>query len=402
MTCNRYKELEIIGKDIIDATTKLYNIKTFDEDEINNIYQEIKSKLIETKILSPDRILLAIRTAGICRNKYLSSYLALFKKVTEEYHPEQMKSQSKAYMFTVYKDYDILAFVSTPEKLENEDTKNYGLDVHENNTIYKAIKDDDIVSFIGFTERDGFDENQRLISLLYPVSKDGYSLLELCCYHGSVKCFKLLRTKFKSAITQTCLQFSFLGGNPDIMSECLKEVQPDNYKCMEYAIISHNIDFVTFLMNTYNMKVYAKACAINNNLQAFFVFLDQTTDINTCFINSASFNIPSICEYFLSLGADINTKTHDDLDFPALHMALEFDNFETAEFLISHGIDINAKATRGINALQFSASFSSKEVVEFLVLHGIDTKEKTLEGNDAIHYAAIGNNIKDVWISPIH
>ena len=41
-----------------------------------------------------------------------------------------------------------------------------------------------------------------------------------------------------------------LGEKLEIMSECLKYQNP-NEKCMEYAIISHNIDFVTFLMNEY-------------------------------------------------------------------------------------------------------------------------------------------------------
>ncbi|EAY07749.1 hypothetical protein TVAG_118300 [Trichomonas vaginalis G3] len=104
--------------------------------------------------------------------------------------------------------------------------------------------------FIQFIERDKFDKNQKHYNILYPNTYSGYSLLELCCYHGSVDCFKLLRTKFNSDITQTYLRFSFLGRNQEIMSECLK-YQTTNKECMKYAIISHNIDFVTFLMNEY-------------------------------------------------------------------------------------------------------------------------------------------------------
>ncbi|EAX96085.1 ankyrin repeat protein, putative [Trichomonas vaginalis G3] len=395
MTCNRYKELEGVGKDIIDVTTKLYSIKTFDEDAINNLYQDIKRKLIDTKIFSPVKILQAIEKAGTSRNKYFQTYLQLFKMVYVEYHPEQMKDASAAFIYYLYKEYGMLAFDSTFEQLRNIDSQKLGLEVHENNTIYKAIVNDDIVSFINFTETDGFDENQRLLSVLYPVSNSGYSLLELCSYHGSVNCFKLLRTKFKSEITNKCLHFSFLSGNPDIMSECLKVVQPDK-ACMDYALISHNIDFVTFLMNTYNVELEGKMCAVYHNLQAFFVLLDQTTDINSCFIKSSSFNIPSICEYFLSRGADINARSVDKFRFTALHNAIEYDNLRTAEFLLSRGIDINAQAVNGLNALIFSALFSSKESVEFLISHGIDTKARSLEGNDAIQLASMGNNIEIV------
>ncbi|EAX70032.1 hypothetical protein TVAG_016350 [Trichomonas vaginalis G3] len=118
-------------------------------------------------------------------------------------------------------------------------------------------------TFISFTEREGFDKEQTLESTLYPYQLfiEGYSLLELCCYHGAVDCFKFLRTKFNSEITQKCLNLSFLGGNQEIMSECLKYQEP-NKESMEYAIVSHNIDFVTFLMNEYNLEIKLSYCGI--------------------------------------------------------------------------------------------------------------------------------------------
>ncbi|EAY17073.1 hypothetical protein TVAG_297520 [Trichomonas vaginalis G3] len=130
------------------------------------------------------------------------------------------------------------------------ESQNLSLEVHEQNTIYRAIMDDNKQVFISFTEKEGFDPNQTLKSKLYPDSCDVFSLLELCCYHGSVNCFKYLISEFHSMITQNCLRFSFLSGNPEIMNQCLKVQSPD-YKCMDFAIISHNIDFVSFLKNEY-------------------------------------------------------------------------------------------------------------------------------------------------------
>ena len=93
--------------------------------------------------------------------------------------------------------------------------------IQAENTIYRAIMNNDKERFIAFTEREEFDKDQKLESSLYP--KYGYnSLLELCCYHGAIDCFKFLRMKFTSEITTKCLEFSFLGGNSEIMSECLK------------------------------------------------------------------------------------------------------------------------------------------------------------------------------------
>ncbi|EAY07698.1 hypothetical protein TVAG_273820 [Trichomonas vaginalis G3] len=74
------------------------------------------------------------------------------------------------------------------------------------------------------------------------------------------------------------LQLSFLGGNPDIMSECLKCHKPDK-ECMEYAIMSHNIDFVTFLMNEHEIPIDVDDCIRYDNIQAFLIHYDQTNDI---------------------------------------------------------------------------------------------------------------------------
>ncbi|EAX93662.1 hypothetical protein TVAG_091970 [Trichomonas vaginalis G3] len=74
------------------------------------------------------------------------------------------------------------------------------------------------------------------------------------------------------------------------MSECLKHQKPDE-ECMKYAIISHNIDFVTFLMNEYNSEIDLYYCGLYHNLESFLIYFDQTNDVNKCFINSTSFNI---------------------------------------------------------------------------------------------------------------
>ncbi|EAY04439.1 ankyrin repeat protein, putative [Trichomonas vaginalis G3] len=223
----------------------------------------------------------------------------------------------------------------------------------------------DLERFISFTEREGFDKDQKLVSSLYPHEMKQSTLLELCCYHGAVDCFKLLRTKFNSEITYKCLISSFLGGNPEIMSECLKHHKPDK-DCMKYAIISHNIDFVTFLMNEYNIDIYIRLyhCIDHKNLESFLVYFDLTNDINTCFVYSACFNIPSICEYFLSLGADIMAR--DYLKSTALHNAAYENSKEAAEFLISHGININEIDNDGKTALHEAAYKIVKKQLNFL------------------------------------
>ncbi|EAY10585.1 ankyrin repeat protein, putative [Trichomonas vaginalis G3] len=247
----------------------------------------------------------------------------------------------------------------------------------------------DLENFIAFTERDEFHNNQKLESALYPYPYEDYSLLELCCYHGAVDCFKFLRTKFNSEITQKCLQLSFLGGNPEIMSECLKYRKPDE-RCMEYAIISHNIDFVTFLMNEYNIKINLTCCEWYNNLESILVYFDQTNDISNNFVYATKFNIPSLCEYFLKHGAITNEK--NDIGKTALYYAVRYCSIEMAEILISHGANFNKKDYDGLTSLHDAAIYNNKEMAEFLISHGVNINEKDRYGKTALHYAALYNS----------
>ncbi|EAX94900.1 hypothetical protein TVAG_382850 [Trichomonas vaginalis G3] len=329
-----YIKLLSICKYYIDSYHALYNLKTEKEEELNLIYNKIKTEFIDSKKSLPTNIIKDILEIIPYNNRYANSYLYLAKLISDEYQVKEVNNVIPISSFLFFKKYGIKLNKSVDfEKIQFENP-----DIHTENTIYRAIMYDDLKRFIAFTEKEGFNENRILKCSLYP--HPGYTLLEFCCYHGAVDCFKFLRTKFKSEITQWCLILSFLGRNQEIMSECLKYQKPD-YECMEFAIISHNIDFVAFLMNEFELRISIYDCGKYNNLAAFLVFFDQTNDINKCFAYSSMFNIPSLCEFFLSCGLSINTCFYDGRT--ALHCAAYNNSKETAEYLISHGANINQK-----------------------------------------------------------
>ncbi|EAX85479.1 hypothetical protein TVAG_313600 [Trichomonas vaginalis G3] len=239
-----YSKLRSIYKYHIDSCNALYQLKTEKEEELNSIYKMIKTELIDSNKFLPRTIMRDILACIRYNNRYAKAYLSLAKLIYDNYQVKEEIRVPLTVRYLFYKEYGIKL-----DKSDNfEEILTENLEIHTENTIYRAIMYNDLIKFISFTEREDFDKNQKLKSSFYPIPYERYSLLELCCYHGAVDCFKLLRTKYNSEITRTCLQLSFLGGNPEIMSECLKRQKP-NGKCMEYAIISHNIDFVTFLMN---------------------------------------------------------------------------------------------------------------------------------------------------------
>ncbi|EAY18587.1 hypothetical protein TVAG_462730 [Trichomonas vaginalis G3] len=357
---NKFTELRSIHKSYIDLYNALYQVKTEKEEDLNTIYKNIQTELIDSMKFPPQSIIRDILKIIPYNNRYVNAYLTLAKRISDDYHVEDVSNVEPISNYMFYKEYGI----KLDKSRDFNEINKYYLDIHTKNTIYKVIMNNDIEKFIFLTGAEGFNEHLFLESDLYPYTPYRYTLLDICCYHGAIDCFKFLRTKFNSKISDDSLRFSFLGGNPEIMSECLKYKKPYE-ECMKYAIISHNIGFVTFLMNEYNLKIDLKWCRLYNNLESFLVYFDQTKNINECFLNSIKFNIPPLCEYILSCGANIHTKNRHGNT--ALHKAVNINSKEMVEFLLSHGANINEKNKNGDTVLHFAAFNNSKEMVEFLL-----------------------------------
>ena len=384
-----YNELMELTKDYIDTFDTIFRLTTLNEDEIDKLYNDIKSKLIETKKVPLSDIFKAIQMAALYNNRYLNSYWLLFKKFFNEYHPlNGIEFVNQGFAALYIKEYNTEYDESFDNLFSKTTLINGSLSLHEKNSIYWAIMFDNKDLFIQLIEENDFDINQIYSSAFYPIHDRGFSLIELCCYYGAVNCFKLLRTKFKSQITDFCLDCSFLSGKPDIMNECLKELKP-SYETMPYAIISHNIDFVMFLQNEYDLKFSLEDCVRYYNLHLFLVYLDQTKNINECFLFSPHFHCKSLCEYLLSHGADINSKS--PYGETAIHNAVLENCKEIVELLIIHGIEINVKNDYNVTPIDIAATHKDNELAEILISNGADISDlnpfrKTLI-NSSVMYA---------------
>ncbi|EAX88007.1 hypothetical protein TVAG_187330 [Trichomonas vaginalis G3] len=154
------------------------------------------------------------------------------------------------------------------------------------------------------------------------------------------------------------------------MSECLKYEKPTD-KCMVYAQISHNIDFVTYLMNEHKIEIDLDCCGEYNNLESFLVHVDKFNDIKECLRYSAIFDIPSLCEYFFSLGAIYNINV--------LAMAVSHNSIEVVKFLLSNYLNLSDIWLRD-SALHEAIFNNSNEIVELLLSRCANINEKVKEG----------------------
>ncbi|EAX96673.1 hypothetical protein TVAG_489550 [Trichomonas vaginalis G3] len=370
-------ELFELYKDYNDVFKSLYRLNTYNEDEIDKIYTDIKTKLIETNLRSPKYIIEnSINAAVVYNNRYLMSYFRIFEKIKEDYHLENIERIIPGLDKLVYEKY---GFCYNPKKR----FKHISFDYLDKNSIYKSIMDDDIKSFISFTETTDFDINQVIYDFLNPrvmYYENTYSYLELCCYYGAARCFKFLRTKFNAEINENCLNYSFLGGNPEIMSECLKVVQP-NANTMRYAIISHNIDFVSFLVNEYNLPVDSHYYYDYDNLEAFFITLDHDKNFKERLCDAMHFRIPSLCKYFILHGADLNQRDHfcNDGGYP-IHLAVQYNMKEIVELLLSHHVSIECETLiKVVKPIEIAVDEKNIEIIELLLSYGAKPTAKSLD-----------------------
>ena len=368
-----YNELSKRYSSYIDAFDALYKLNTSNEDEINKIYQKIKTQLIEGENLSPSLICNKIENAARLNNRYIKSYLKLNQKVSEEYHLDNRFLRQFTLEYTrILRIQDI--------------------------TVIRLLINDDLKSFIPYSLNKDCILCQNVFCFMFPFLM--MNVLELCCYYGAVNCFKFLRSEFNFGITRLCLQYSFLGGNQEIINECLKYQIPDD-ESMKYTIASHNLDFVTFLMYEHNLKIDLEECANSNNLNAFFVYFDQTNDVNECFVHSPLFGIPSLCEFFRMQVSDIDAKSIS-LGYSALHLTANYNCIEESKLLISFDININAKNNDGETPLIVASKSNHEKMVDLLVLYGADINEKDNTGKTALHYAARNNNDESIDILLLH
>ncbi|EAX90108.1 hypothetical protein TVAG_256130 [Trichomonas vaginalis G3] len=257
-----YKTLKNKYKGYIDTWDSIYKLDTDEIDSTTGLYQEIKNNLIDTGYFTPKEM---IRLIGdICKQSlhYRHGYIELMKRISEGYQC------SDIYNISFLSQYDDIK-INTPE--------------------YAIMNDNE-------------DE------LLYHLKSKRLNLteiLEKCCLRGAVNCFKLLQKEFDVEITKACLDASFIGNNRYIINECLKENVPD-MKTTRAAIASHNFGNLYMLLNEYNAAIKLKDCYKYKNLHAFIYLLDKYEVFNTMFLLSPSFHIPSLYEYMIQNGADIN------------------------------------------------------------------------------------------------
>ncbi|EAY10938.1 hypothetical protein TVAG_260240 [Trichomonas vaginalis G3] len=207
-------------------------------------------------------------------------------------------------------------------------------------------------------------------------------------------------SNLKAEITQESLHLACVGGNTDIINECLKERQIDE-KCIQFIAESHNNKLLEYIIDRNLFDFSSPFTEIefdqiidSRNLK--FVFLISEINQNSIIPWGAGF--PETLEYLTECKFEFNTKNKYGKN--ALLYALENKCMETVKYLISNGVDVNIKDRKRKSALCYAAKSDCKEAVELLISHGAEIKSKSgylrfttgAIDKNAFHYAVKNKN----------
>ena len=204
----------------------------------------------------------------------------------------------------------ILKFIIFPEEFPINESK-------EQQEMFLLLQKDDIDGFISFLSKNPTID----ITKEQEVGYDGYyyylfdfpsiSLIDFCCFFGSLKCFKYLLLN-KCEITETTLKFSIAGGNQEIIN-ILKENGHSFEKCLETSVKYHRYELTNWLNENYECKPFPlPKCILYYNIDAFLYFLEHGHSIEgrdengyTCLHSASQIGSLPIVQYLIEKGAKI-------------------------------------------------------------------------------------------------
>ncbi|EAY22847.1 hypothetical protein TVAG_075940 [Trichomonas vaginalis G3] len=346
--CEKYE-------DFITTYEKLFHLQS--SESIDDTLNLIKSILISKYKRPAQQIIKCIFIAMQSNPRSLKSYIDILNQISSLY--------SISFQFLKIKSESLESFLSY-----NNNNGHYHFekkDIPElDNEICSLIFNDQIDDFRRFLLT-----NKLPKSVLDLSSGHKISLLEACAFYGSVNIFYFLLSNYPCVVTLRCLHNSIIGGNIDIINECLKIHNLDCY-CFLNAIKSHNNKFLEYIFEKelinfdqdFLEKNYINAITSSQNLKAVFLLYQAKKNIIPW---CAAF--PQTLDIIKAENIDLNMLDFDCKNL--LHYASYFNNIDICEFLFSssqvYHRPVNAIDINNQTALHYAAANDCAEIAKILI-----------------------------------
>lgn len=249
------------------------------------------------------------------------------------------------------------------------------------------------------------------------------SLIENCCFCGSVECFKFLRSNGVE-ITKKCFDYSINGRSQFIINEYLQYFKPDKHTMLE-AIKTHNFDIATSFEQMYGVEIPIDSVCLYFDVKLFLYLMSTSTKFDLLLKACFSFKIPDLFDDVLSLNSNIeafnvleallsavhknnisivtklfergaNIDSADYFGATPLMIAVKEHRVEVLAKLIELGANIEAKDKNGETALFLAAYYHYYDILEKLINAGADINAKDKSGFTPLHIAVYMNDFNDI------
>ena len=288
----------------------------------------------------------------------------------------------------------ILCYISKPTiDLENEDAAE----------LFPLLMKDDLEGFISFLAR---NQNFEISSLQNvesfpdisqaPIENRYYLCepIELCCYWGSVNCFKYLMLNGRIRADASPL-LAIAGGNKEII-HLLQESGISFGKHLPISIKYHRYEIMEWIFENYKPDPIDPCICIEwLNLEAFLYFLKngfESSSMGRNHLNEAcSYGMMHLVEYLI----EIEGVSADEIDCcgqSPLYIACKEGFLPLVQYLIDKGAKPNKKTERGF-PIHCAAATGSLSLVRYLIEKADANKSlKSYDGETLLHFACESDN----------
>ncbi|EAX90587.1 hypothetical protein TVAG_221300 [Trichomonas vaginalis G3] len=252
--------------DFIEAYNNLYHIQS--DESVEESFNLITTILISKYQLDLYALIMSLFVAVKCNYRSAKLYAKILNQICAKYSItslpfKSLKTEALSVNLNINSS-DIIQFELDTKRFPKE------------NEIGFIIMHDKIDKFKTFVA----EKSIKKIRISIPCHFEMLSI-EACCYYGSVNIFSFLVSSMNIPISEKCLELAFIGGNTDIINECMKSRKVD-YNCYYNIIQSHNDSFLDFVFerNLFEPKnINSKTLIQSQNLK--FVFLQFKKNKNS-------------------------------------------------------------------------------------------------------------------------
>ena len=265
---------------------------------------------------------------------------------------------------------------------EYDHIMNYENKIHSNNSLIKAIIDDDINSFQSFISKNNIDIHDPIQQdhKYYP-ELNGSKAIEYAAFFGSIKCFKYLMMNMKSINYERLLKYSIEGGNAEIIH--IVEGQNPNLdsseksNLLDSAILLMRNDLIEYLVNTYEIPIIAEnyiKCIYSSNYEAMTILrdLDKSNAINEYGeIGSTPIDISAFEDYldfftyFMSI-KEVDYKKLNNYGKTILQSAVRGNSVDIVYYIDKHHIiNFNDRGKYHLSVYQIAIVYGIRDVKRY-------------------------------------